>query len=174
MQLSPIYSLVLSILTIFSLSVTNLQAQGGRTGYVDYELLFESAAEAAQVEQKLVADKKKLETSLAGKQSDFDKKVNAYYASSEADAVAKATKQKHYQDANQMARELQDARLSAESTLKTKEKQLKSELEAKIRIAIQKVAAQKGFSAVLPLQETLYCSDSDNLTSAVLEEIKTR
>lgn len=144
-------SLILMLLLVFGLAVN---AQTGKNGYTNGDLLLASMPEYEEVLKQLQSQRQTLEQNVQNKQVEINDKLTAYQQQrSLMTAEAKAQKE---QELTQLQQQYEQMVVKYDQELKQKEVQLLNPLLEKVNNAINQVAKAKSLHAVWKSDALLY------------------
>lgn len=144
-------SLILMFLFAFGLSVN---AQAGKNGYTNGDLLLASMPEYENVLKELQTQRQTFEQNVQNKQVEINDKLTAYQQQrSLMTAEAKAQKE---QELTQLQQQYEQMVVNYDQELKQKEINLLNPLLEKVNNAINQVAKDKGLHAVWKSDALLY------------------
>ncbi|MFQ3214682.1 MAG: outer membrane protein [Marivirga sp.] len=138
----------------------NLQAQNLKIGYTNADYILGLMPEAKEVQSTIQAYEKQFSNSIQQKVQDFQQKVAVYQQSMNTmTEQVRADKEMELQNEQQSLQKFQQ---DAEQSIVRKQQELYSPVYEKIQVAIEKVAAENGYTHVLRAEALLYIADEDS------------
>lgn len=173
-MIKKLLSLV-SLITVFSLSgLSQEQSLLLKVGYVDTEYVFSKIPESKQIEEKLKVTETNLKNEFAEKQQQFQKQYADY--SSNITTMADTVRSKSERHLGELNRELQQFEQTAQITLENTRKLHMAPVYLKIANAINQVALENGYGAILQHKVSgyeilLYADKKNDLSELVIKKL---
>lgn len=163
---------LLILLALVSMSVQAAMAQAKvKFGHINSAELLEVMPERNQIQSELEGYAKQLETQLTAMTTEYQTKV-ADYQQNEA-SWTELIKNSKLSEISDLERRIQEFQSTAQQSLQQKEQQLVEPLINRAQDAIDKVAADNGYTYVFDTSTgaVVVFPDADNLLSLVKKEL---
>ena len=154
---------------LFVMLAGPLLAQTSKVGYVDLALVYSRLPDSKRLKEQTDADKLKLQKDFQSQHLTLEQKAKAYQAVSlNADTTVRGKSRQQMLEVMQLSEQIRYQYSVAYEALQKKESQLQGAIEQKVKVTIEQVAQEQGYTSVLPLQQAYSYAPAANLTSAVL------
>jgi outer membrane protein len=148
-----------------------------KTGYADWQYIFQQLPEFKQINDQLTTHTTQLENQYKAKMQEFDTKVKAYQANAPTmnEVVRKSTET----ELNQMNENLQKFQQDAQTNIQSKQATLMEPVITKVGKAVDDVAKENGYDFILAPQIAaqgggdilLYSNDKYDISNLVLKKL---
>lgn len=149
----------------------NAKAQNVKIGFTNADYILSLMPETKEVQTTIQAYEKQFSNSIQQKVEDFQQKVAMYQQNmSTMTEQVRADKEMELQGLQQSLQKFQQ---DAEQSIVKKQQELYSPLYEKIQTAIDKVAAENGYTHVLRAEALLYIADekTGDMSDLVLRKL---
>jgi outer membrane protein len=159
---------ILSIAAVFFVGLS--YAQNVKIGYTNVDYIISAMPEAQEIEQQLSEYEKKFTAQMQSKYQTFQEKYGNYQQN--AANMTLDARREIEMELQSLQGELQKFQQDAETMMMRKQQELLDPVLERVQKAIEKVAAEKGYTHILRAEAMLFSkNDSDDISDTVLEAL---